>query len=472
MKLISERLKPIIPLIVTQDQAAFVKGRGVVDNIILVREILHFFNQNEFSQQCFMFKSDINNAFDTIRWEFLRAAMELINMPQNLVNLIMNCIKGGKVVLDINGKIDGFIIPKRGLRQGCPMSPFLFILGMQFLTRIFQKFMIEGQFKAVKIAATAPAISHIMFADDLLVMGQANSQQVQHVKIHPCLQDFLLWLPSRSGRCGSQNETIEHLLFHCPSSKAVWFASSLAITVHALPSLFSQILSQLINELNEDECSVFFSLMWQIWKERCNCFFKGGNFDVEKVLKHAHFTVYKDFQNLPRRITSKDFSGIYELPQGTPLIIVDGSWDVRKRMGVAVIIFNDRGILQNYHVRRGEVHDALVAETNALLLAIQLAKSMLNQYPQVHIFTDSQIVVSCVTNRNMQDITSWWAEEVVQRCIQELQMGQDIKIRFSRKEALYQAHELANYARRGIPLQPCLSQNLHRAPSCFRWALV
>lgn len=91
-------------------------------------------------------------------------------------------MKDSRVTISVNGKGDGFITPTRGLRQGCPMSPYLFIIAMEFLAKLFQARVQQGDIRGVRLAKTAPTLTHILYADDLVVMGQASMREVTNLK--------------------------------------------------------------------------------------------------------------------------------------------------------------------------------------------------------------------------------------------------------------------------------------------------
>lgn len=88
--------------------------------------------------------------------------------------LIAGCVKSVSYSLLINGNIKGNIFPNRGLRQGDPISLFLFILCSEFLSKLLNKEKTNGCLHSIKIDRGAPAINHLMYADDLLVMCRAN----------------------------------------------------------------------------------------------------------------------------------------------------------------------------------------------------------------------------------------------------------------------------------------------------------
>lgn len=82
----------------------------------------------------------------------------------------------------INGGISETFSPGRGLRQGDPLSPYLFILCSEFITRLLNKEESQGNIHGIKVSKGGPAISHLMYADDLLLMCKANNQEARAVK--------------------------------------------------------------------------------------------------------------------------------------------------------------------------------------------------------------------------------------------------------------------------------------------------
>lgn len=182
MKILANRLQPLMAQIISPNQSAFLRGRNIADNTILIQEIVHSFQSSTFNKEAFLLKADVNKAFDMLAWPFVRRTMEAVNMPPVLVNLIMGCLRAGKVTVLVNGRGSGFISPTRGLRQGCPVSPYIFILAMEFLSRLFRFHQQKGDITGLKIARTAPCLTHSMYADDLIIMGTARIQEVRKIK--------------------------------------------------------------------------------------------------------------------------------------------------------------------------------------------------------------------------------------------------------------------------------------------------
>ncbi|KAJ4802046.1 RNA-directed DNA polymerase (reverse transcriptase)-related family protein [Rhynchospora pubera] len=138
-----------------------------------------------------MLKADISKAFDKLDWGFLQDAMVYLNVPRKIIDIMLFSFKNAKVVIQVNGSGDGFIQPTRGIRQGCPMSPYCFIMVMEPLTRKLQQALASQQIRGVNLAPTCPTcptLTHIIYADDLILLGQAELDEVQ--EMNNIMQEF------------------------------------------------------------------------------------------------------------------------------------------------------------------------------------------------------------------------------------------------------------------------------------------
>lgn len=181
-KILASRLKGFIPTLVGPTQSAFTTGREISDNVILLREILHSFKQPSFRDQAFCLKSDLAKAFDKMKWDFIQGLLPQYGLPPLFCGWIMSCICSAEFTILFDGAGDGFFKPERGLRQGCALSPYIFILCMNLLSLMMEKEVRCGQIQGVRLARSAPVLTNIMYADDLLILGQATPQEVERIK--------------------------------------------------------------------------------------------------------------------------------------------------------------------------------------------------------------------------------------------------------------------------------------------------
>jgi len=127
VKSLADRIKNHLPHIIHPSQSAFVQGRHIASNIIIAQEIIHSFNLKSWKQNAFLLKLDLAKAFDRIEWSFIVKAMRRHGFHNHFINLVHSCISTTTLFVIINGEPATSFYPQRGIRQGCPLSPYLFI---------------------------------------------------------------------------------------------------------------------------------------------------------------------------------------------------------------------------------------------------------------------------------------------------------------------------------------------------------
>ena len=120
-------------------------------------------------------KLDMNKAYDRIEWGFLEAVMEKLGFAQRLINLIMMCVCTENFSVIVNGQPTGQIFPSRGIRQGDPISPYLFIIYAEALSSLLTQVDRNGSLRGVPTSEKGPRINHLFFANDSLLFCRADT---------------------------------------------------------------------------------------------------------------------------------------------------------------------------------------------------------------------------------------------------------------------------------------------------------
>lgn len=115
-------------------------------------------------------------AYDTVDWLFLEKVLEGLNFPVQFIRLIMSCLSTAMFSINVNGKPEGFFPGKRGMRQGDPISPYLFVIVMEYFSRLLMSLDQDREFKHHR-GCKALRLTHLSFADDLMMFckGDRNS---------------------------------------------------------------------------------------------------------------------------------------------------------------------------------------------------------------------------------------------------------------------------------------------------------
>jgi hypothetical protein len=182
-KVLANRLKNVLPFIISPSQSAFIPGRMITDNILVAFEALHTMDVKLKGREGFMaLKLDMSKAYNRVEWSFLETVMRRLGFAERWIYLSMTCIQTVSYSILINGKPHGKIKPTWGLRQGDPLSPYFFLLCAEGLSTIIERTRREGLITALPVTRGGTRLSHLFFADDSLLFCKATTVEWARIR--------------------------------------------------------------------------------------------------------------------------------------------------------------------------------------------------------------------------------------------------------------------------------------------------
>lgn len=183
---IVNRIKPFLDRVVSPFQASFVPGRNIQDNIIIAKEMMHSMNKMKERKKFMVIKIDLEKAYDRLNWDFIRQCLQALNFSEEFIQLIMACMTSSTLQVLWNCDRTEKIIPSKGLRQGDPLYPYIFVICMDILS--IGDAINKGIWNPMRAGRRGPSIFHLIFADELLLFPEASIPQMNSML--QCL-DFL-----------------------------------------------------------------------------------------------------------------------------------------------------------------------------------------------------------------------------------------------------------------------------------------
>ena len=165
-KVISSRLKVILSRCISSEQFGFLEGRQIHEAIGVAQEGLHSLKTRKLKGA--VVKIDLYKAFDWVRWLYIRMLLTHLGFYYDFIKWIMECLTTVIFIVLINGSTSPFFTVGCGLRQGCPLSPLLFLVVAEGLSRFILAAKADGSFKGIPISEVL-FITHLLFVDDVLI---------------------------------------------------------------------------------------------------------------------------------------------------------------------------------------------------------------------------------------------------------------------------------------------------------------
>ncbi|RVW53000.1 Suppressor of mec-8 and unc-52 protein-like 1 [Vitis vinifera] len=193
-KVLANRLKLVLDKVVSVDQNAFVRGRQIIDASLIANEVVDYWQKRK--EKGLVCKLDIEKAYDSISWSFLMKVLSKMGFGSRWMDWMWWCFSTAKFSVLINGAPAGFFPSSKGLRQGDPISPYLFILGMEVLSALIRRAVQGNYISGCRLRGRGGEeimVSHLLFADDTIIFCEASKDQLTH------LGWILAWFEAASG---------------------------------------------------------------------------------------------------------------------------------------------------------------------------------------------------------------------------------------------------------------------------------
>lgn len=181
-KVLTNRLKTVMESVTYETQSAFLSGRYILDGPMIISEVMSWAKRRD--KELFLFKIDFEKAYDNVHWGFLFSIMKQMRFPDRWCEWIHGVLASASSSVLVNGSPTFEFSCSKGIRQGDPISPFLFIIVMEALSSIIRKACRMGAFEGVRLPNNGPVLSHLLYADDAMVMGewsQANFNSLRRI---------------------------------------------------------------------------------------------------------------------------------------------------------------------------------------------------------------------------------------------------------------------------------------------------
>ena len=179
-RIIVHLLKPYMAKAINPCQAGFVPGWRTSDNIIIVQEVIRIFISRRGWTGYVALKLDLEKAYDRLEWHYIQETLEFFQLPSTLITLIMNMISSTRFHVLWNGSPLPEVVPSRSIRQGDPLSPYLFILCLERLSIKLAKAVQDKFIHPISFRGRVH-LSYLFFTDDIFLFTRATARDCKNL---------------------------------------------------------------------------------------------------------------------------------------------------------------------------------------------------------------------------------------------------------------------------------------------------
>ncbi|XP_057513881.1 uncharacterized protein LOC130795689 [Actinidia eriantha] len=176
-KVLTWRLKPLINRLVSPNQVSFIPGRNASDNVIIAQEMIHTIKRLKGKRKGMVIKVDLEKAYDKVNWSFLEHVLKDIGFSRKWVSLIMSLTPSTSLSILWNEEGLPAFVPERGLRQGDPLSPYLYVFCIEYLGRLIENQVHVRNWKALQPARSDSIIQQVEKCNRTFLWGGTEDRR-------------------------------------------------------------------------------------------------------------------------------------------------------------------------------------------------------------------------------------------------------------------------------------------------------
>ncbi|RVW52726.1 LINE-1 retrotransposable element ORF2 protein [Vitis vinifera] len=178
--LMARRLRGVLQETIHSTQGAFVQGRQILDAVLIANEIVD--KRKRSGEEGVVFKIDFEKTYDHVKWDFLDHVLEKKGFSAKWRSWMRGCLSSVSYAIIVNGNAKGWVKATRGLRQGDPLSPFLFTIVADVLSRMLLKAEERNLLEGFRVGRNRCRVTHLQFADDTILFASPREDELQTLK--------------------------------------------------------------------------------------------------------------------------------------------------------------------------------------------------------------------------------------------------------------------------------------------------
>lgn len=179
-KILATRLAAVLPTVISDTQSGFLSSRSISDGVLITNEVID--EAKKEGKSILLFKADFEKAFDTVNWGFLDHMMHKLGLNETWRSWIRQCLSSGTTSVLVNGSPTKEFKLGRGLRQGDPLSPLLFLIVAEGLNGMISSAKRSGALDGYEIGRDNVTVTHLQFADDTIIISKPTTRNVWAIK--------------------------------------------------------------------------------------------------------------------------------------------------------------------------------------------------------------------------------------------------------------------------------------------------